>query len=361
MYLFNIFLFQPIKKIMADETSTLEAAAKSFLLDEETDTPAIIQKQEEEVIQNNNNEEVIENTETITNETKTEAAKEEKTVETKTETESTEKKSWRQHFEETDEFKERKRKEDEAKMTAQMESYSKWENSEIGKLWLKAEAEGKSMYDVVNEFQYSDVTKLSDEQKFIKSIENLYANDENKEDLLKEQWELFNQKPDFEKRKELQSITNELLREQQEKISKFTPQQKTTEQKIDPKEAAIMQKASQELDSYLDSIVKTEVNGIKMTPVRVEKINDVVLELPTKLFRTEAGTLDMKKAVAIANFALYGDVMVATAKKEAKTEGKVEVLTKKHNQSANNAHNLPIGGEKSDSLKAAAKAFLEEK
>jgi len=337
----------------ADNTSLAEAA-KAFAEDRETSAPPKV----ETPIENVAAEIKAENIEIKpTDESQKPIEAEKETPAAEKAEESGVKKGWREHFQETDEFKEIKRKEDESKMLSQMEAYSKWENSEIGKLWLKAEKEQKSMFDVVKEFNFNDVAKLTDEEKFIKSIEALYANDENKEDLLKEQWNLFNEKPDFEKRKELQSITNELLREQQEKISKFTPQQATQPQ-VDPKEVERHNMATQELNSYLDSIVKTEVNGIKMTPVRVSKINDVVLELPTQLFTDETGKLDMKKAVDIANYALYGDVMISKAKREAKTEGKIEILADKHNQSANNAHNLPLGGQEQDALKKAGQIFL---
>jgi len=335
-----------------DNTSLVEAA-KLFAEDKETSTPPKV----DAVIENTNTEAKVDNIKVKPTDEAEKAIDKKVDAPTAEKEDNGVKKGWREHFQETDEYKEIKRKEDESKMLSQMEAYSKWENSEIGKLWLKAEKEQKSMFDVVKEFNFNDVAKLSEEEKFIKSIEGLYANDENKDDLLKEQWELFNQKPDFEKRKELQTITNDLLKEQQEKISKFTPQQAAQPQ-VDPKEVERHNMATQELNSYLDSIVKTEVNGIKMTPVRVSKINDVVMELPTQLFTDETGKLDMKKAVDIANYALYGDVMISKAKRDAKTEGKVEILADKHNQSANNAHNLPLGGEKADALKEAGQIFL---
>lgn len=344
----------------------LAAAAKSFAEDNDMDTPTPMTN----VHINDGDEDAPANTETEINKNEpTEIDTEVKNTEVKTPEakkedapadDSAVKKSWKEHFQETDEYKERKRKEDEVVYTSKMKEIEEFENSEIGKLWAKSKAENKSLIEVVKELNFNDVTKLSDQEKFIKSIESLYANDENKEELLAEQWEAFNQKPDFEKRKELAAITNELLKTQQEKISQYTPKQQEQAQ-IDPKEAEMLTRAGQELDSYLDSIVKTEVNGIKMSPVRVERIYNAVQSLPTELFRTEQGTLDIKKAVAIANYALFGDVMLATAKKEAKTEGRVEALARKHNQSAGMAHNMPIGGERSDSLKAAASAFLNDK
>lgn len=341
---------------MEVENQGLAEAAKSFLEDKVTDSP----KETTAEVGNNTNEQVIENAapekqNDVTNNVEAQKPNEEQNLD-----KNAEKKSWRQHYEETPEYKEEKRKQDESLMLSKMKEYEEFQNSEIGKLWEKSKAEKKSFVDVVKEFQYSDVTKLTDEEKFVKSIEQFYANDENKEDLLKEQWELFNQKPDFEKRKALSEITNTLLKEQQEKIAKFTPQQ-TQQEQADPKEVEKFRIATQELNSYLDSIVKTEVNGIKITPVRVERIYNAVNDLPTSLFTDETGKLDMKKAVDIANYALFGDVIINKAKADAKQEGRVEVLGRRHNQSVENAHNLPIGGERQDSLKAAAAEYAKTK
>ncbi len=263
-----------------------------------------------------------------------------------------EKKNWRELLEETPEFKLKKQAEETEKMLAKMEELKKFEESEVYKIFQKAQQENKNPLDLVKELVVIDVDKMTDE--------DLVAYEGNKhgltpEELTEEIRALDNRSP-LERKKYLNAIREQLKTDNEALRKKFEPA-KAPEPKPIPEEVKLKAKESEsKLGEILDNLHGKKYLGVDFTPSRLKQIEDKVFKLittdPDDYMDKTTGSLNMAKAVEHAIQLKFNSIIVSDAERRGKEAGKFEMAKNKHNPSKDgfNSNKAPINGKSQEDI-----------
>ncbi len=207
------------------------------------------------------------------------------------------------------------------KEAAERKEYEDWKKSDDKKLIDKAKAEGKTLYDLTLSYKPIDVDKLSEKELF----ETLVSENKWDADKIAEQYELFSEKADFEKMEILKPVKNALIADNEKKKADLTTplSSNTQSTELDPKMVEAMNTFQTELYSKLESIEGKDEGGLNHTAERVDKIHDFIRDYIDVIASQKDG-LNADKAIKLARYVLFDEVIEANLVKQGKEEGRVE-------------------------------------
>ena len=294
-------------------------------------------------------EEVIENTET---EVEPEVETEEESTE---ETPAAEKKNWRERYQETDDFKAKLRKQDEAEYAAKLKKIETVENNPAFQIVAKALEEGKDPMEELRKVAVDNVSTLTPKDLFMKDLEKY--KDSLTEDEYEEEVEKFENKSKLEQIKATEPIKAELTNAREAELAKFKPTVK--EVKLDPETQAKVNKFDADFDARLNALDGQTINGVKFTPAVLTKIEETIAKghINPELFMDENGDFDAGEAIELAVLKHYRQAYLNGLKGEYKSNGIKEALKQKHNVASGKAKST--GMPDSSSSAARKKADID--
>lgn len=310
----------------------------SEVFDGLTDTPTEVSKTTEtEVVKetpiNNEVEKEVE-TEVETPEAETDG--EEKPAE-EIETPAAEKRNWRERYQETDDFKAKLRKQDEAVYAAKLKKIEDVENTPAFQIISKALDEGKDPMEAIRAVAVDNISNLTPKDLFMKDLEKY--KDSLTEDEFAEEVEKFEGKSKLEQIKATESIKAELTNAREAELAKFKPVAKET--KLNPELQEKVTKFDTELENMLSNLDGKTINGVTFTPAVLNKIEETLAHghISPDMYIDENGNFDAGEAIELAVLKHYRAAFINGLKGEYKSLGMKEALKQKHNVSSGKVKN----------------------
>ena len=218
------------------------------------------------------------------------------------------------------------------------------------KAFVEAKKAGKTLRSFVGELKGVDPESLSPKQlNEIKLKKYNLTTEEYTEEV-----EKFDELTKIQQVTATQPIKDELLKEQDERLSKFSTEATAESKEKDDRMKVIIEKAKTDLDAHLKAIEGTELLGVKITPEIVEGLRafadkDFTIHNPDD-------TYNIPYMVELGLFSKYRKQLMTENIERATEKGKGEVLkeTSRPSQEEKGTQRLPDLGKAAEAdVKAA--------
>jgi hypothetical protein len=213
------------------------------------------------------------------------------------------------------------------------------------KLLMEYKKNGKSLSDLVKDYQIEDLTKWSDDQ-FVKEGLKKYMNltPEETEQAVYE----YDNASIFQKKQWAENFKIKFEQENQMKLKQLTG----SNEQMEGQRKAMTAKYEQEMDQYSQSIVGKEVYGLKVTDEMSKDLKKFINEEFS--LQREDGSFDIEKVYSVALWLRHGGDLVKANITKAKNEGREQVIKEVTNPSKNSNSNARSAG---SGLEAIQDAF----
>lgn len=213
------------------------------------------------------------------------------------------------------------------------------------KLLMEYKKNGKTLSDLVKDYQVEDLTKWSDEQ-FVKEGLKKYMNltPEEMEQAVYE----YDNASIFQKKQWAENFKVRFEQDNQAKLKQLSG----SNEEIELRRKAMTEKYEKEMDQYSQSIVGKEVYGLKVTDEMSKDLKKFINEEFS--LQREDGSFDIEKVYSVALWLKHGADLVKANVTKAKNEGREQVIKEVTNPSKNMTSNARSAG---SGLEAIQEAF----
>ena len=218
------------------------------------------------------------------------------------------------------------------------------------KAFVEAKKAGKTLRSFVGELKGVDPESLSPEQLHEIKLKkyNLTAEEH------KEQVEKFEDLTKIEQVTATQAVKDELLKEQDERLSKFSTEATEASKKEDERNDFITNKAKTDLDNYIKDIEGKDFLGVKITPEIAEGLK-AFADKDFTIYNPD-GTFNVPYMVELGLFSKYRKQLMTENIERATEKGKKEILdgTTRPSQENKGTQRLPdLGKAAEEDVRAA--------
>lgn len=203
---------------------------------------------------------------------------------------------------------------------AKLAEYDKLLTDPEIKAFIEAKKAGKTLRSFVNELKGVDPESLSPEQLYETQLKALNLTTEEYD----EEMDKFKELSKVIQLNTTKPIKEELLKEQNERLSKFSTEASETSKKDAERTTFIHNKATKDLDEFIKGIEGADFLGVKITPEIAEGLK-VFTDKDFNIYNAD-GTYNVPYMVELGLFTKYRKELMTENIERATEKGKEEIL-----------------------------------